>query len=380
MGEWIERYHQPAFGSYIKKGRVLVIYGPRRAGKTSLLNACLSGYSGKTFLGTGDDLPLREVFRAQSAQTMRSMFGDYDLAVIDEAQRLPDVGNGLKLIVDQLPGLAVVASGSSSFELSTRVGEPLTGRHTPLMLFPLSVLELKKKYGGMGVAERLNDLLVFGTYPEVLTAPNEEGRRNYLATLRDSYLFKDILALDSIRNSDKLADLLRLIAFQIGREVSLSELSGKLGIAKATVERYLDLLEKCFVIKRVRGFSRNLRKEITRTARYYFLDNGVRNALINNFNPLSLRDDAGQLWENFLFIERLKKMRYLGREADCYFWRTYDQKEVDLVEERDGRLDGFEFKWGGKPPKPPELWRETYPNASYTVIDKGNYLDFVSGD
>lgn len=378
MEQWIERHHQATFGTLIKKGRILVLYGPRRVGKTSLVNSYLSGFTGKMFAGTGDDLPLRDLFREQSIASMRAMFSDYELLFIDEAQRLPDVGTGLKILADHLPDLAVIASGSSSFELSTHIGEPLTGRHLPLMLFPLSVLELRKQFGAMGVMERLNDLLVFGAYPETLTAPNEAARRTYLATLRDSYLFKDILALDNIRNSDKVVDLLRLIAFQVGREVSLSELSGKLGIAKMTVERYLDLLEKCFVIKRVRGFSRNLRKEVMKTARYYFLDNGIRNALINNFNPLSMRDDVGLLWENFLFIERHKRMRYQGIHADIYFWRTYDQKEIDLVEERDGTLCGFEFKWGSKTPKPPKLWTDTYPNATYTVIDKENFLDFVS--
>jgi predicted AAA+ superfamily ATPase len=222
------------------------------------------------------------------------------------------------------------------------------------------------------------ELLVFGSYPETLDKKNYAEKREYLELLRDSYLYKDILELENLRNSDKLSDILRLLAFQIGKEVSLNELSNALDLSKQTVERYLDLLEKAFVIQRVRGFSRNLRKEISKTARYYFLDNGIRNAVINNFNLLETRNDIGQLWDNFLFIERIKLRTYLNISANIYFWRTYDQKEIDLVEERDGNLFGFEFKWGDTKTKKPRLWLETYKNASYEIINRENFLGFIS--
>ena len=219
---------------------------------------------------------------------------------------------------------------------------------------------------------------MYGSYPEVLTAKNMDEKREYLITLRDSYLLKDILELENIKNSSKLSDLLKLIAFQIGKEVSLNELSNALGIAKQTVERYLDLLEKSFVIKKVYGFARNLRKEITKTARYYFFDNGIRNAVINNFNDLSTRDDVSSLWENYLFMERLKRQSYYKIFSNNYFWRTYDHKEIDLVEEREGKLFGYEFKWGNKKIKPPGLWFATYKEAEYEVISRKNYIEFIT--
>ncbi|MEI6057180.1 MAG: DUF4143 domain-containing protein, partial [Lentisphaerota bacterium] len=301
-----------------------------------------------------------------------------DLVVIDEAQRISNIGLGLKILIDQLPDLKVIASGSSSFELSSKIGEPLTGRQKIITLYPLSFLELKEEYGPMHSMEMLESFLIYGMYPETITNDNTKDKIEYITSLKNSYLFKDILELEDIRNSDKLLDLLKLISFQIGKEVSLNELSTSLGLAKQTIERYLDLLEKAFVIKKVHGFSSgNLRKEVTKTCRYYFLDNGIRNAVINNFNPINLRDDIGMLWENFLFSERLKKQSYHKIYSNIYFWRTYDRKEIDLVEERDGKLYGYEFKWGNKKVKEPALWKATYSNAQYEVITKENYLDFI---
>jgi len=377
MEIWYQRYHEGNILQYLSKGKVLLIYGPRRSGKTSLILKLLSTYKEKYFLGSGDDMPLRELFASESISKIQSAFKGYDLIVLDEAQKIRNVGVGLKIIVDHLPDVKVIASGSSSFKLSSEIGEPLTGRHRKILIFPLAIIELASQLGRIEILNNLENYLIYGSYPEVLTADAITDKKEYLVTLRDSYLFKDILELENLRNSDKLTDLLKLIAFQIGNEVSLNELSNNLQIAKQTVDRYLELLEKNFIIKKVKGFSRNLRKEVSKTARYYFFDNGIRNAMISNFNTLKNRDDVGMLWENFLFIERMKKLNYIREFPNVYFWRTHDRKEIDLVEEKDGKLSGFEFKWGLKKTKIPKLWFDTYSNSSAEIINRDNFLDFI---
>jgi len=378
MMVWYDRFYDGKIENIIQPGKVVIIYGPRRVGKTSMVRKFLSDFQSKVYTGAGEDMPLREIFNTQNIAQMKSAFSGYDVVFIDEAQKIPNVGTGLKILVDHIPGIKIIASRSSSFQLSSQIGEPLTGRNRNVFLFPVSMLEIKNQFGGMHIIESLENYMIYGSYPEVLTAENIEAKKEYLVTLRDSYLFRDILELENIKNSDKLYDLLRLLAFQIGHEVSIQELGNQLGMSKNTVEKYMDLLEKSFVIKKVNGFSRNLRKEVTKNSRYYFIDNGIRNAVISNFNPINLRDDAGMLWENFLFIERLKKNSYMSCYANSYFWRTYDGKEIDLVEEKDGSLYGFEFKWGNKKPSVPTLWKETYKESSYEVISKDNFLDFIS--
>lgn len=372
-----KRYFSDKINAFLEPNKVLVIYGPRRVGKTTLIEDFLKSYKGKYFLGFGEDKKVADILKTREIEKIRNYFGGFELIVIDEAQKITDIGLSLKLIVDHLPGIRVIASGSSSFDLANKIGEPLTGRQKILILFPVAALELADQYGRPEIEKRLDDLLVYGSYPEMLMKNNYSDKAIYLESLRDSYLYKDILELENIRNSDKLGDLLKLIGFRIGKEVSLNELSNALNLSKQTVEKYLDLLEKAFVIIKVRGFSRNLRKEISKTARYYFWDNGVRNSIVNNFNPITSRNDVGELWENFLFIERYKKRSYRNMFSNIYFWRTYDQKEVDLVEEREGKLFGFEFKWGNKKTKLPKLWLETYKNASCKTINRENYLDFV---
>ena len=376
--KWVNRYYQSRISKHLKPGKILVVYGPRRSGKTCLINRFLHDYNGKYYSGTGEDLVLKNIFKTSNIRQIKNAFSQYSLVFIDEAQNIPNIGQCLKIMVDHIKGLNIIASGSSSFQLSSKIGEPLTGRHKTILLYPLSLMEISKHYGGIDILESLDDLIVYGTYPEVVISDNFNEKVEYLISLRDSYLFKDILEFANIRNSDKLSDLLKLLAFQIGKEVSLNELGCSLGLAKQTIERYLDLLEKSFVIKKVRGFSRNLRKEVTKSSRYYFYDNGIRNSIINNFNPISMRDDVGMLWENFLFIERMKKLHYHNIYSNVYFWRTYDRKEIDLVEEREGRLFGYEFKWGKKKIKPIKLWLETYKNASFEVISKENFLWFLT--
>lgn len=373
------RYLTAQIPKHLKNGRVLIIYGPRRVGKTFLLNQILESYDGKTYSGVGEDRALRDTLESESVERIMNAFTGYDLIALDEAQKVADIGTGLKILVDHVQKSAVIATGSSSFDLANQVGEPLTGRKRTLVLYPLSALELKDQFGPMRVEEMIEELLIFGAYPETLDAQNREDRILYLNELRDSYLYKDVLELESVRNSRKLMDLLTLLAFQIGRDVSVSELATSLSLGQPTVLRYLDLLEKAFVIKSLRGFSRNLRKEVTKMARYYFLDNGVRNAVISNFNPLSRRDDAGQLWENFLFIERIKKQHYTGVVCNTYFWRTYDRQEIDLIEERDGRLFAYEFKYATrKKVGAPKAWLKSYPQAEFEVITRKNFLPFIT--
>lgn len=374
---WYNRYLETRTDAVLKKGKVFVLYGPRRVGKTELIRKLIAGVEGKVFTGTGDNQEVRELLSAQKLSQLQSAFGSYQLVFIDEAQRIPEIGFGLKLLIDHFPEMIILVTGSSSFDLSNKIGEPLTGRNTLRTLFPVSVLELNEQFGGMYVLQKLEELLVYGAYPEVLNASSLDDKKEYLMSIRDSYLLKDVLELENVKNPSKLNDLLKLLAFQIGQEVSLNELSNNLSIAKQSVERYLDLLEKTFVIKKVGGFSRNLRKEIVKTARYYFWDNGIRNALINNFNPITQRDDLGMLWENFLFMERLKTKSYSRIFSNDYFWRTYDRQEIDLVEERDGKLYAFEFKWNPKNVKAPKAWQDAYPDAEYQVVSKENFLEFL---
>jgi len=358
-------------------GKVVIIYGPRRVGKTTLLKKYLETEENFLFV-TGEDIFIRDFLSSESIEKLKSFIGNKTLLVIDEAQYIPNIGLNLKLIVDHLTGVKVIATGSSTFDLVKHVGEPLTGRKHVIKMYPISQIELSQIENQAQVKANLERRLIYGSYPEVITIENDDLRQEYLKELVSSYLLKDILAFEGIQKSKKLFDLLILLAFQIGKEVSHNELATQLGMSKGTVEKYLDLLEQVFVIINIRGFSRNLRKEVTKTSRYYFCDNGIRNALINNFNILSRRDDVGALWENYLAMERVKKQQYQRIWSHNFFWRTYDQKEVDWVEEREGKLFGYEFKWGEYSVKPPKLWLETYPEASFECINKSNYLQFIS--
>lgn len=362
---------------YLKPNKVLVIYGPRRVGKTTLLKDFLSQTKLKYKLDSGDDLRTQEILGSQDFKKLKEYAEGFELLAIDEAQRIPGIGQGLKILVDQIPNLRIIVTGSSSFDLIGQLGEPLTGRKTTLTLYPLSQIELVKEMNTYELRNRVEEYLIYGSFPEVVTSPLKKEKVRALEELTGSYLLKDILELDKVKSSKKLVDLLRLIAFQVGNEVSLSELGTKIGSDVKTVARYLDLLEKSFVICELRGFSRNLRKEITKKSKYYFYDTGVRNAIISNFNGLELRNDVGALWENFIFVERLKKRAYREIYANQYFWRTWDRKEIDLVEEREGKLFGYEIKWSPNKERFPKDWMATYPDASLEEISKSNYLDFV---
>ena len=373
----IRRFYTGKISDLLEPNKILVVYGPRQVGKTTLIQDFLRSYSGKAYSSTGENALLADILKSRDFTKIKSFFSGYDLIVIDEAQKIDHIGSALKIIVDQMPGIRVIATGSASFDLSNKVGEPLVGRQRQINLFPISVAEIVSHFGGAYPQEHLEHFMIFGSYPEVLTADSVGEKREILTLLRDGYLYRDILETENLRNSKKILDLLRLIAFQIGKEVSLQELGQRLGMSRATVERYLDLLEKTFVLINLRGFSRNLRSEISKTSRYYFYDIGIRNAVIDNFNPLNTRDDSGALWENFIFMERLKKRSYQKIYANMYFWRTWQQQEIDLVEERDGKIFGYEIKFSDKKIKTPTQWTKAYPQAAFETIHKSNYLDFI---
>jgi predicted AAA+ superfamily ATPase len=373
----ITRAYEP-LEQYLEPNKVLVIYGPRRVGKTTLLQNHLTQTSLRYRLAIGDDLPTQQLLSSQDVKRIKEYLEGYALFAIDEAQYVPNIGMALKIIVDQIPGMYVIATGSSSFELAGQIGEPLTGRKRTLLLYPISQLEMLPLYNRFDLRQGLEDYLIYGAYPEVVLARARRAKIDILSEIAGSYLLKDILAFERVRSSRKLWDLVKLLAFQVGSEVSLNEVSNSLGIDVKTVQHYLDLLEKAFVIFRLGGFSRNLRKEITQKAKYYFFDNGLRNAVIAQFNRLDQRNDVGQLWENFMIVERLKVLEYFSTIANLYFWRTYDQQEVDLVEEREGKLHGYEFKWSQtKPIAPPKDWLSTYDNADFAVITPENYQELI---
>lgn len=373
----IKRYYSKKISKFLEPNKVLVLYGPRQAGKTTLLKEFLKSYKKNVYSSTGENSNLQRILESNDFSKIIPFFKDYNLIAIDEAQKIENIGQGLKIIVDQIKGISIIATGSSSFDLSNKVGEPLVGRQKVIKLFPISAIELADNYGKMFLNDQLENLLIYGSYPEIITAKSYSKKKEYLVQIRDSYLCKDILEFEKIKNNRKILDILRLIAFQIGDEVSLEEIGSSLNMSKNTVEKYLDLLEKSFVLINVRGFSKNLRKEITKMSRYYFYDIGIRNAIIENFNPLENRNDAGMLWENFIIIERIKKQMYRSIFSNNYFWRTYDQKEIDWVEEREGKLFGYEIKWGNKKTKEPKIWRQTYPEAKFKIINRENYLDFI---
>lgn len=364
--------------SMLENGRALIIYGPRRVGKTTILKNYLKKTRLKYKLDVGENIRVQQVLSSQDFSKILPYAQDYELICLDEAQQIPNIGMGLKIIVDQLPDIKVIATGSSSFDLSHQIGEPLTGRKKTLILYPIAQLELTKLHTRYELKQRIEEFLIFGSYPQVIIAKSKQKKIEILNEIVSSYLLKDILSLEKVKGSKVLLDLLKLLAFQVGSEVSFNELSIKLNIDIKTVARYLDLLEKTFVIFRLSGFSRNLRSEITQKSKYFFLDNGIRNGVILQFNDLDTRDDVGKLWENFLVSERIKKQQYHHIFANNYFWRTHDQKEIDLVEEREGKLFTFEFKYGQRKEKIPKQFFETYPNSQIDIITQDNYLDFIT--
>jgi predicted AAA+ superfamily ATPase len=364
---------------YLWPNKVLLILGPRRVGKTHLLRKVLAQLPQEKVLQlNGEDMATEEVLKLRTVENYKRLLSNYTLLVIDEAQKIPEIGLILKLIVDEISGLKILVTGSSMFDINNKLGEPLTGRKITLQLFPFAQQEYMQIENLVQTKSNLEERLIFGSYPELLHYGSTKEKTNYLNELVSDYLLKDILTLDGLRNSSKMLDLLKLIAFQIGKEVSLEELGKQLGLSKNTVERYLDLLSKVFVVYKLSGFSRNLRSEVVKSARWYFYDNGIRNALIANFSTLGMRTDVGELWENYCFSERLKHQHYQQIQASNYFWRTYQQQEIDWIEDRAGNLFAYELKWNSKKAvKPPKTWSNAYPNAQFAVITPDNYLDWI---
>jgi hypothetical protein len=377
MGSTIQRTITSTLRENLKQSNVTVLYGARRTGKTTLLRHLAESLSGKRILMmNGEDLDEAQVLANRRAENYKNLLLDYDFLFIDEAQNVPDIGKSLKLIVDTMPEIGVFATGSSSFGLRDKLGEPLTGRSRFFTLYPFTYQELGYSY--MDGLKALPTLLVYGSYPQVSLEPNLKEKRHLLESIKNGYLLKDVLQLDNLKDSLFVVSLLRLLAFQIGNDVSYSELAAGLGTTVKTIQRYLDILEKAFIIFRLTGFNRNLRKEITKSPRIFFWDNGIRNALISNFNMPDLREDAGKLWENFCISERIKKQQYCETFANFYFWRTYDQQEIDLIEEVDHRLHAFEFKWGKQKSKVPKAFSDAYPDATFEIISQENAFNFLT--
>lgn len=358
--------------------KAIIITGPRQVGKTTLLKSLLKEYpSDKVLVLNCDEPDVIHHLENVSSTQLRNLIGKHEILMIDEAQKVQDIGLTLKLIVDNIEGIQIIATGSSAFELRNKLNEPLTGRKFEYRLYPISTNELIHHTSQTEEKRLLENRMIFGFYPDVINNPSD--KTIILKELTNSYLFKDILSYRDIRNPEILHKLLMLLALQLGSEVSYNELSKSLGIDKETVERYIDLLEKVFVIFKLNSFSRNIRNELKKSKKFYFYDNGVRNALINNFQPLQMRLDTGALWENYLISERRKFIDYQNIYSNTYFWRTHAQQEIDYIEERNGMIHAFEFKWKeNKKIKVPASFAANYPEHHFQVITPANYIEFLT--
>jgi hypothetical protein len=375
---YIQRTVEDKIINYLRPNKAVVLLGARRVGKTKLIQRIIDLVQEPYLFLNGDDQDTHALLANQSKANYERLLGNIRLLVIDEAQEIPAIGNKLKLMVDTIEGIKIIVTGSSALDLNDNVGEPLVGRKMTFHLYPLSQAELSTNENYLQTTQQLANRLVFGTYPELEFLVTNNEKIQYLKEQVNSYLLKDVLAYEGIQKREKIVSLLRIIAYRIGSEISVESIGNELGISKNTVDKYLDLLSKVFIIHRVGGFSRNLDNEITKKAKWYFYDNGIRNALISNFNSLELREDQGQLWENYLIYERLKKQEYAMDYGSHFFWRTHSRQEIDWIEEKDGELKAYEFKWAlqGKA-KIPQAWQKGYPDSSFEVVDRSNYMDFI---
>jgi len=377
--EFIKRKIEDSVISLIGKNKVILITGTRRVGKTSLVRDIKDKYAGESQLLNAEDFDIQEILKHRSAANYKKIVGNSTLLIIDEAQAIPEIGSILKLMIDSIPSLTIIATGSSSFDLVNKTGDPLTGRQYQMSLYALAQIEIKEKETYIETVQNLDERLIYGSYPELLQLPSYEEKANYLQQLVQSYLLKDILSYEGIRHSDKIVRLLRLIAFQAGNEVSYTELASQLGIGKNTVENYLDLLSKVFVVFRLGAYSSNLRKEVSKGSKWFFYDNGIRNAIINDFRLPSLRNDMGALWETYLISERIKRNAYTGKFTQYFFWRNYNQQEVDLIEVENGHMNAYEFKYSpSKKVKIPSAFATAYPDCNFESISKDNYLEWIT--
>ncbi|MCF6361058.1 MAG: ATP-binding protein [Cyclobacteriaceae bacterium] len=375
---YIERAIEPILMEYLIPNKAILLIGARRVGKTELINHIATKVKGNPVMLYGESDETRDLLKEKTTANYKRLMGEESLLIIDEAQEVPDIGIKIKLMLDTIEGIKVIATGSSAFDLTNKMGEPLVGRKTTFHLHPFAQMEFSANENYLETKSKLKERLIFGSYPELEQIKSIHKKVDYLKEVVSSYLLKDILAFEGIKNREVILSLLRKIAFRVGSEISVEGLGNELGISKNTVDKYLELLSKVFIIHKVTGFSRNLDNEITKMNKWYFYDNGIRNALISNFNMPDLRDDIGALWENYLISERLKLLSYTRSYASHYFWRTHRKQEIDWVEEKDGQLFAHEIKWNtNKTPKPPSAWVKAYPKASFNVITPDNYLDFI---
>ena len=374
----LSRQIEAVVSKYLIKNKVVMILGARRVGKTELLYKIANHVREKYILLNGDDITTIQAFETRSVESLKKIVGDIKLLIIDEAQEIPDIGKKLKLMVDSIPDIKIIVSGSSAFELNNELGEPLVGRKYTLHLYPLSQQEFSQKETRLETIARLDERLIYGGYPELLHIPNLKDKAAYLREQVNSYLLKDVLSFEGIKKRDKILMLLTKIAYRAGSEISIEGLANEIQVSKNTVEKYLDLFAKVFILYKVVGFSRNMDNEITKKNKWFFVDNGIRNAVINNFHPLNMRDDLGLLWENYINAERKKKIEYEQERIDEYFWRTHTRQEIDRIEEKDGRLFAYEYKFSRpKKESPPPLFAKNYPEASFQIIHKDNYLEYI---
>lgn len=374
---YIKRLIEPNIVKNLFKGDIVIIYGARQVGKTTLVENILKkkeGISSK-YLNC-DEGDVRRMFgEAETSTALKLITGDSKIIVIDEAQRVENIGLKLKLLVDNYPGQQIIATGSSSFELANKLKEPLTGRSREFWLYPFSTEELYQNSDNLTFYRDLENFLIFGSYPAVYKSMGIEEKKIQLEKIISNYLYIDILKYQGIKNSEAVRKLLEAIALQIGNEVSFNELSNLVGVSKQTVESYIEVLEKAFIIFRVGPYSKNLRKELGKLRKIYFFDLGIRNALLGSFNPLSLRNDTGALWENFVVSEFRKRSNFISNKSRLYFWRTYDGQEVDLLVEKDGKIEGFEIKWQKNKFRIPKAFSENYPDINLKLINKDNFLN-----
>jgi uncharacterized protein len=357
------------------KRKVILLFGARQTGKTTLLQNIAQSQENVLWLN-GDEYDIQERFKNPTSTSLKSMIGNHKLVIIDEAQRIHDIGIGLKLIHDNYPDIQLIATGSSAFELKNRTNESLTGRKIEYFLYPISYEEMAINHSELIEKRLLNTRLVFGSYPEIIN--QNENPIDYLKSLIDSYLFKDILMLDAIKKPEKLVNLLQALAFQVGSEITYSEIGNLIGLDSKTVESYIDLLEKCFIIFKLKSLNRNLRNELKLSKKIYFYDNGVRNALISNFQILEGRQDIGALFENYIISERQKYNHYHFNYVNKFFWRTKEQQEIDYIEEQNGGFDVYEIKWNKSKLFIPKTFINAYENSTYKLINKDNYNEFLS--
>lgn len=367
------RYLSEIIKNRIGSGKAIVVIGPRQVGKTTLIESILE--TKYYLLLDGDDPKTRTLLTEPNTEEIRTILGKYKFVFIDEAQRIEGIGLTMKIITDRFKDIQLFASGSSSFDLSNKINEPLTGRKWEYHLFPISWEEYENHHGYLYVEQQLENRLLYGFYPDVLNNSGDEI--NVLRNLVNSYLYRDILSYSDIRKPEVLDKLVQALALQVGSEVNYSELAQIVNVDKNTISKYIDILQKGYIIFKLSSFSRNVRNEIKTNKKIYFYDNGIRNMIIGNFNPIDLRTDKGALWENFLISERVKQIEYKQSLARIYFWRTKQQQEVDFVEEKSGKIFGYEFKWNNKRnSKLPKTFTEAY-NAESSMIDKDNFREFV---